>query len=150
MRKQSKPRVTNMDYNEAKSALSARKVKPTANRILIYRALAEATRPVSLTDLETALETIDKASIFRTLTMFADHELVHTFEDGSKSMKYELRVAGVYTLGDMHAHFYCEKCLQTFCLEGVRVPQVKLPEGFTARDINYIVKGVCPDCQEKL
>lgn len=138
-----------MDYNEAKIALSARKVKPTPNRILIYRALAEATHPISLTDLETVIETIDKASIFRTLAMFADHELVRTFEDGSKSMKYELRVTGDYTFRDTHAHFYCEKCMQTFCLERVRVPQAKLPDGFTVRDINYIVKGVCPDCQEK-
>lgn len=139
-----------MDYNEAKNALSARKVKPTPNRILIYRALAEAARPMSLYDLETVLETIDKASIFRTLTMFADHDLVHAFEDGSKSMKYERCVAGVHTISDMHAHFYCEKCLKTYCLEDVRVPQANLPEGFTARDINYIVKGTCPDCQEKL
>lgn len=139
-----------MDYNEAKSALSARKVKPTANRILIYRALAEATRPVSLTDLEIALETIDKASIFRTLTMFADHGLVHAFEDGSRSMKYERCTASEHAIGDLHAHFYCDKCMQTFCLEDVRVPQASLPAGFVARDINYIVKGLCPNCQDKL
>lgn len=139
-----------MDYNEAKSTLSARKVKPTANRIIIYKVLSEATHPVSLTDLETSIGTIDKASIFRTLTMFADHDLVHAFMDGSKSMKYELCMAGVHTIGDMHAHFYCEKCLKTYCLEDVRVPQANLPEGFTARDINYVVKGICPDCQGKL
>lgn len=138
-----------MDYNEVRSILSASKVKLTANRIIIYKVLSEAIHPVSLTELETSIGTIDKASIFRTLNMFEDHGLVRAFMDGSRSMKYELCGAGMHSISDIHAHFYCEKCLRTYCLEEVCVPQANLPEGFTARDINYIVKGTCPDCQEK-
>ena len=49
-------------------------VKPTANRILIARALAAAGRPMSMSELEVRLETIDKSNIFRALQAFRDCE----------------------------------------------------------------------------
>ena len=52
-------------------------VKLTANRILVARALSQAGRPLSLSELEDALETLDKSSIFRTLMTFKQAHLVH-------------------------------------------------------------------------
>ena len=52
-------------------------VKPTANRLLIARALQQAGRPLSMTELEAQLETIDKSNVFRALTAFKDAHLVH-------------------------------------------------------------------------
>lgn len=124
-------------------------VKPTANRILIARALDSAREPVSLSDLETRLETIDRSNIFRALSLFRRQHLVHIIDDGSDSVKYELcrsdnnRDAGD---DDLHAHFFCEKCRRTYCLDNIPVPQVKLPDGYTPLSVNYVVKGLCPDC----
>ena len=56
-------------------------VKVTANRLVIARALAAAARPLSLMELEAAVETIDKSNIFRTLTLFREARLVHALED---------------------------------------------------------------------
>ena len=44
--------------------LEKKGVKPTAVRILVFRALEEAQLPVSLLDLENLLETVDKSTIF--------------------------------------------------------------------------------------
>ena len=33
-----------------------------------------------------------------------------------------------------------------FCLRGVAVPQVGLPDGFSAETINFVIKGICADC----
>ena len=52
-------------------------VKPTANRLLIARALQDAERPLSLMELESRLETIDKSNVFRALTAFREAHLVH-------------------------------------------------------------------------
>ena len=56
-------------------------VKPTANRIVIARALAAAGRPMSMTELETVVETIDKSNVFRTLQAFREAHLVHVLDD---------------------------------------------------------------------
>lgn len=50
--------------------LEKKGVKPTANRILVLRALLAAARPVSLPELEELLERMDKSSIFRVLGLF--------------------------------------------------------------------------------
>ena len=47
---------------------------------------------------------------------------------------------------DLHSHFYCEKCHRTFCLEGTHIPVIDLPKGFTLHSINYVLKGICPEC----
>lgn len=133
---------------EVERLLEEKGIRPTANRILVARELMGATRPVSLAELEEMLGmTMSKASIFRVLELFAEHDVVHEIEDGSRSVKYELCHGGdAHSIYDEHVHFYCEKCGQTYCFEGVKVPQVDMPAGFLPHSINYMVKGVCPNC----
>ena len=65
-------------------------IKPTANRQLVARALADSRRPLSLAELEERLVTLDRSSIFRVLTLFRDQHLVHVIEGGSEGVHYEL------------------------------------------------------------
>ena len=48
-------------------------VKPTANRIVVVKALADAERPLSLSELEYKIMSIDKSGVFRALTLFREH-----------------------------------------------------------------------------
>ena len=122
-------------------------VKPTANRLMIARALAAAGRPLSMSELEGALETIDKSVISRTLAVFRDQHLVHVIEDGGESIRYELCHSHHDDRDDdTHVHFHCEVCGRTFCLEDVPVPPVDVPEGFQPRAATHLIKGICPDC----
>ena len=50
---------------------------------------------------------------------------------------------------DEHTHFYCVRCHRTFCLKRIHVPVVELPDGFRMDSINYVIKGLCPECAEK-
>ena len=123
-------------------------VKPTANRIVIARALASAGRPMSMTELETVVETIDKSNVFRTLQAFREAHLVHVLDDTGDGVRYELcRSHHDDEDDDLHVHFYCEKCHRTFCLEEIPVPPVTVPAGYATHSVNYLVKGLCPDCQ---
>ncbi|MGI6218982.1 MAG: Fur family transcriptional regulator [Bacteroidaceae bacterium] len=125
-------------------------VKPTSTRILVLRELMKASSPVSLQDIESALDTVDRSTIFRALVLFREHDLVHDIEDGSGSVKYELCESPSHcSVDDMHPHFYCEYCHQTFCLDCEHVPLVALPEGFLLRGVNYVLKGICSGCREK-
>lgn len=127
--------------------LEKKSVKPTSIRLLVFKAMVEAEHPVSLLDLETILETVDKSTIFRTLNTFLAHHLIHDIEDGSGSLKYEICSGeNACSIDDMHTHFYCEVCHCTFCFKGIHIPVVNLPEGFDMHSINYMAKGICRDC----
>ena len=116
-------------------------------RILIFKEICRIGGAFSLNDIEQGLETVDKSSIFRTLEIFEKHHLVHSIDDGTGSIKFEVcEGEDDCTIADMHTHFYCEKCHRTFCLKEISAPLVDLPEGFQANSVNYIIKGLCPDC----
>ncbi|MDE6513670.1 MAG: transcriptional repressor [Muribaculaceae bacterium] len=124
-------------------------VRVTANRMLVLRALLAAHAPVSLIELETELQTLERSSISRTLTLFADHDLVHLLEDGRGITKYELcHSHDHHELNDEHPHFYCEKCHRVFCLDSEVIPQVSVPDGFDVHSVNFMLKGLCRDCRQ--
>ena len=122
-------------------------VKVTANRLLIAQALEEAGRPLSMTELEDRLETIDKSNVFRALTAFRDAHLVHVLEDAGDGVRYELCLSHHEDEDDdVHVHFYCTQCRRTFCLHDVPVPPVHVPDGYEPQGVSYLVKGICPAC----
>ena len=125
-------------------------IKPTANRILILRVLLGAHRPLSMTELETELESVDKSIISRTLALFRDHRLLHALEDGGESLRYEVcHCAEEEEDSDRHVHFHCEACGRTFCLEDTPVPAIPAPAGFSVHHANYMLHGLCPDCARR-
>jgi Fur family ferric uptake transcriptional regulator len=133
---------------ECERLLVSHGIKPTANRIVVARTLAAAERPMSLSELEYKILSIDKSGVFRTLALFREHHLVHVLEDGGDGVRYELCHShdGHQEDDDQHVHFYCEHCHRTFCLHDTPIPAVTLPEGYEAQSINYMVKGICPEC----
>lgn len=132
------------------SLLLHKGVKPTANRILVLRALQKAAQPVSLSDLEAKLLTMDKSSIFRVLTLFLAHDVVHSFEDGRGILHYELcGCEGLCDHSDGHIHFYCETCHRSFCMEDLELPHFDLPTGFAAHSSSFVIKGECPRCARR-
>lgn len=139
-----------MDSIRCIEKLEKKGVRATSIRIIVLDALMSSPRAMSLSDLETVLDTVDKSSIFRSLEMFEKHHVVHSIDDGTGSVKYEVcEGEEECTVSDMHTHFYCEKCHRTYCLKDIEVPVVSLPEGFELHSVNYIVKGICKDCSRR-
>lgn len=130
--------------------LNRRQINPTAMRLLILDAMMQFQRAFSLSDLENYLDTADKSTIFRTITLFLAHHLIHCIDDGSGSLKYAVCSNSCNcSVDDLHTHFFCIKCQRTFCLKTIHIPLVKLPEQFTLQSVNYVLKGLCPDCSVK-
>lgn len=122
-------------------------IKPTPNRILVMDALLRASHPLSLVELETELETLEKSSVFRVLNVLLEKDLVHTLEDGRGITKYEVcHGHDHHSARDMHPHFYCERCHNVFCLDMIPMPEVTMPEGFQVKSVNFMLKGLCPMC----
>lgn len=130
--------------------LQNRDIRPTAMRLLILQQMFRGDQALSLPDLEHLLPTIDKSTISRTLSLFLLHQLIHAIDDGSGAVKYAVCDDGCECIPeDEHTHFYCTECNRTFCLKNIHVPTVSLPDGFTLQNINYVIKGLCPECNER-
>jgi len=138
-----------MDEATCISLLQAHGIKPTANRILVAKALASSIQPQSLAELERRIISIDKSNIFRALVLFREQHLVHAIEGSSDGTKYELCYSHDHEHDDdQHPHFYCEKCQQTYCLNDAELPEILLPQGFEAHSSNLMIKGLCPHCKK--
>lgn len=139
-----------MNSQDMISRLESKGIRPTANRILVMKTLMGEQNPQSLSNLERKMVSMDKSSIFRTLTLFLEHDVVHAFEDGRGVLCYELcEEKGAYDHHDGHIHFYCESCQRSFCMEDIHIPSFELPEGFYPHSISFVIKGECPDCRKK-
>ena len=138
-----------MEEKDCVRLLEEHDIKPTANRIVVVRALCASMLPQSLAELEHKIATIDKSNIFRALTLFREHHLVHAIEGSSDGTRYELcHSHDKEHDDDQHPHFYCEVCQQTYCLDYAEMPDIQLPEGFKAHSSNLMIKGVCPHCKK--
>ena len=139
-----------MNSQDMISRLESKGIRPTANRILVMKTLMGEQNPQSLSNLERKMVSMDKSSIFRTLTLFLEHDVVHAFEDGRGVLCYELcEEKGACDHHDGHIHFYCESCQRSFCMEDIHIPIFELPEGFYPHSISFVIKGECPDCRKK-
>ena len=139
-----------MNSQDMISRLESKGIRPTANRILVMKTLMGEQNPQSLSNLERKMVSMDKSSIFRTLTLFLEHDVVHAFEDGRGVLCYELcEEKGACDHHDGHIHFYCESCQRSFCMEDIHIPSIELPEGFYPHSISFVIKGECPDCRKK-
>ncbi|WP_310992120.1 Fur family transcriptional regulator [Aequorivita marina] len=130
--------------------LQKRNVRPTAMRKLVYQFLLEHDAAKALTDVENHFAKSDRTTLYRTLKTFEEKGIVHQIDDGTGTKKYALceEDCNCEMERDLHLHFYCNQCDETICLTDHKIPQINLPEGFTAEDANLVVKGLCDKCVE--
>ena len=129
--------------------LEDRGIKPTAVRLLILREMLSGKQAFSLGSLEETLDTVDKSTLSRTITLFHNKLLIHSIDDGSGTMKYSVCSSDcMCALKDLHVHFTCRRCEKTFCLESIHIPSVQLPKGFLLENVNFVLKGLCDSCSK--
>ena len=122
-------------------------IKPTAIRIIVMREIIAYNHPFTLADMENRLTTIDKSTLFRTLTLFLEHKILHDVDNGSGSRIYcKCECAPMYTT---HTHFTCSACGQTFCIKNIDTSIVQQPEGFIVEESSLVMKGLCPKCAKR-
>lgn len=137
-----------MDTKLLESRLLEKKTTPTAMRLLVLDFLLKQSAALSLTELETGMAPTDRVTLYRTIRTFEEHGLVHRIEDGTGVTKFALCQTGCDGNGhhDLHVHFYCTGCRETHCLPKTYIPEVQLPEAYTALETQLIVKGLCAQC----
>ena len=136
-----------MDTYEKK--LEERGIRVTAVRLLILNAMLNYPNAFSLADMEEKLDTVDKSTLFRTISLFHEKLLIHSIDDGSGSIKYSVCSSDcTCSLNDLHVHFFCTRCKKTFCLESIHIPPVQMPKDFLLESVNFVLKGLCSHCSK--
>lgn len=134
---------------ETDKKLKIRNIKPTAMRELVLKVLTEQDRAISLADLKQKFDNADKTTLYRTLKTFEENKLIHSINDGTGSVKYALcKETCQCHPEDLHVHFLCTKCQQTYCLNDISIPSIDLPTNFKLETINMVVKGICSNCDK--
>jgi Fur family transcriptional regulator, ferric uptake regulator len=92
-------------------------------------------------------EKFDRVTVYRTLQVFVEKGIIHTIPTADNSILYAL--CKDCTEGhhhDDHVHFVCSGCSRTICLDNVVSPQITLPAGYKASDVQVVINGLCKDC----
>ena len=95
-----------------------------------------------------AAERFDRVTVYRTLQTFVDRGIIHTIPTSDNSVRYALCKddCGDGHHHDHHIHFLCKRCGQTYCLDDVVTPSIRLPGGYAAEHTEVVVEGVCRAC----
>jgi len=95
-------------------------------------------------------EKFDRVTVYRTLQTFVEKGIIHAIPTADNSIRYAL-CKDHCTEGhhhDHHIHFVCTTCGNTYCLDDVVTPEVKLPKGYVSSHIEVVVDGVCKSCSQ--
>jgi len=87
------------------------------------------------------------ATVYRTLTLLEDAQIVSSLSFGTQGKKYE------FGLKEHHDHLVCLECggIEEFFDETIEKQQEKIAKKFNFKMTNHIMKitGVCSACQAK-
>ena len=134
---------------DIKEILKRSQLSVTASREKILHLFLEQTGALAHGDIEKkAGEKFDRVTVYRTLQTFVEKGIIHTIPTADNSIRYALCkddcAAGHHH--DQHIHFVCAHCKNTYCLDDIVTPDIKLPKGYSSSHIEVVVEGVCKEC----
>lgn len=132
------------------SLLKRSDLSVTESRRKILHLFLEQPGALAHGDIERkAGEKFDRVTVYRTLQAFVEKGIIHTIPTADNSIRYALckdDCAGGHH-HDHHIHFMCDNCGNTYCLDDVVTPEIKLPKGYSASHVEVVVEGVCKNCR---
>jgi len=136
---------------EVSEYLRDHKLRSTGCRTEVLSIFMDKDIALSQADLEKQLSVDhDRVTIYRTLKTFLDHGILHKVLDDAGAAKYALckEPCTQKVHHHEHVHFKCIICDTTICLEDLDVPQIRLPEKYIFKEANFLVQGICENCNQ--
>jgi len=127
------------------------RLRRTSSRSAILGLFQRTTLALSHGDIEKNLASYDRVTVYRTLKAFVDRGVLHKVLDDEGELKYALCKddCTIAHHSHEHVHFKCNRCGETSCMEESAIPLVKLPEGYEAVEMNFLVQGICNRCRPR-
>ena len=136
--------------NQGEAILKGSLLSVTASRKAILDVFLTSDNALSHQDVESRAKQFDRVTIYRTLQTFLEKGIIHNIPSTDNITRYALCNEACIVSGhhhDNHVHFKCDSCGKTVCLDEVTIPKVQLPKGYTMKEINMVVNGVCKTCR---
>ncbi|MEO4006398.1 Fur family transcriptional regulator [Flavobacterium sp. CAU 1735] len=93
--------------------------------------------------------TYDRVTIYRALDRLVDEGKLHRITNLDGVVQYalckECESKEQSEHNHDHVHFSCEKCKKTTCMESIAI-RINLPSGYTVREQQILISGICPEC----
>lgn len=133
---------------EAEALLQSLKLRKTPLRKqVLAKFLATPHAALSTTDLERDFAKADRVTLYRTLKTFEKDGLIHRVMDGTQMTKYALcHQCETHKAHEEHAHFLCNECGTTYCMDDIQEVNFQLPKGFSVSKMNLALSGLCSNC----
>lgn len=131
------------------SILKKHKLRKTPFRMEVLRLfLNSKSNALNNNVLESKLEDFDRITLYRTLKTFEKSGIIHEAIDGSNETKYALchDDCTQHNHEDNHAHFLCNACQKTICLDDVVSPAFQLPSNYKLEKVHVALSGTCAEC----
>ena len=135
--------------SSADNLLRERALRCTRRRLRILEALRAATRPLTARELHGQLgeESIDLATVYRTLERFVESSLAHRLHLGDGAARYEMAERS------HHHHLVCTSCGAVEPFEDCRVGPLEdlalREHGFQVASHSLEFFGTCQGCAPK-
>ena len=132
--------------NELKNILQDNNIRLSHQRLLILDYLVDNNNHPSAEKIYTDLKEIDpvisQATVYNTLNLFSDKNIVRELDFNMVSKHYEFS-------RQSHGHFICENCnsIIDFNLEDQEIPNDL--EGYDVHTVEILYRGLCPQCKNK-
>ena len=130
--------------------LAQHSLRNTAMRRAVLEVLSRTPYALSSSEIEHELGPgVDRITLYRTLKSFEEKGLIHRVPENSDISKYAACSieCSQHAHFDNHVHFKCNNCQHVYCLNQVTIPSVTLPAKFEAQTSDYLLAGVCRNCQ---
>lgn len=134
-------------------AIILKKIRPSVQRIAIYKYIYEHKNHPTVDTIYTALNpsypTLSRTTVYNTLHLFAENNLVQAIKIEDDELRYDANMAP-------HLHFKCLKCGKIYDIFDSRnLPQFNMkcielmPKGFSVEHIQTCIWGLCSECSEE-
>lgn len=135
--------------NRVEEILKNNQLSVTGSRKKILQLFLAEPGALAHGDIEKrAGEKFDRVTVYRTLQTFVDKGIIHSIPTADNSILYALCKDDCHEghHQDHHIHFVCTHCGNTYCLDDVVTPEIKLPKGYSAEHTEVVVEGLCKNC----
>ena len=132
------------------SILSEKGISRTNFRTNLVNYFYSSKKSLSVDDiLKYFNNSINKVTVYRSLVSFENNGLIHKVPDANNHIRYSLcrrEECSSSSHNHNHGHFICYTCNQTFCLDGVKYPEIITMKGFHVKEFKLTAEGYCKEC----
>lgn len=119
-------------------------IRPSYHRLRILEYLEKnrnhPTVEMIYDSLAKELPTISKTTIYNTLNLFLEKEIISPLTISGYDVRYDAEVVP-------HSHFLCKKCGKIIDIEEIKCPHIKKKiDGNQVEEVHLYFKGLCKKC----